>query len=155
MAETEKRKEFTQEEIQGTVADAELILEKVREMQKQIREVLEKCAPAKARFRFHRLMESIEQGYHFGHLGRAITRATRLGRIREATEEETEAIRQAFKERKPGEKISMPYLTVAYRKAWYVLTRPESSGSQALMFALRDLYYRARENAETERPEEK
>ncbi len=148
MAKIGEREEFTQEVIQGTVAEAEIVLDKVRDGQKQIREILEKCPPAKARFRFRRLIESIDQGYHFGHLGRAISRAKRLERIREATEKETGAIQQAFRERRPGEKISMPFLTVAYRKVWYVLTRPESKGSQALMFALRDLYYRAKENAE-------
>lgn len=151
MAKTaEHREEFTQEEIQGTVSDAEMVLEKVRGMQKQIREILDKCPPAKVRFRFHRLMESIDEGYHFGHLNRAINRAKRLGRIREATKEETEAILHALREKKP-----IPYLAVAYRKIWYVLTRPESKGSQALMFALRDLYYRAKKNAETAKPEEK
>jgi len=94
-------------------------------------------------YRFKKLMESIDNGQHFGHYGRAISRAKWIGRLREATTEEMEIIVSCFRN-----KTKLPFLTVGFRRIWYVAKNPENKASQAMLFALRDLYHRAKDAAE-------
>ena len=159
---SDTRNEFSQEEIHGAVSDVELIVqqmqeirttpeakavfEQLREKKEAIGEIFSNCPPARSAYRFRRLMDQVKEGEHFGHYGKAIERALQLGRIREATETEVTEIISCLRDRR-----RLPLLTVSYRKVWYVLTKPELKTSQALMFVLRDLYYRAKKTREAEK----
>ncbi len=117
----------------------------IREKRMAIGAIFRGHPEVKSIFRFKRLMEFVKNGSHFGDYGKAIRRAEWIGRTRKVTTEELDTILNCFRTT-PRTKI--PFPTVGFRRVWYVAVDPSNASTQALIFALRDLYYRAKEEKE-------
>lgn len=123
--------------------EGQQILGRIKSKKAQVGKIFQEFPRVKSIYRFRRLMEFIDEAEHFGHYGRAIARAEYIGRIKKATTEETAKIIECLKEKK-----QLPFLTVGYKKVWYVLIQTNKS-DQALMLNLRNLYYRAKKARES------
>jgi chorismate mutase len=135
------------QEIRKIKSENKTIFDQVRERQMQIGMIFRENPAVKSIYRFQRLMDAIDNGQHFGHYGRAIARAKWLGRLRETNPEETEKILGCFRSET---RTPIPFLTVGYRRVWYVAVDPGNKSTQALILALKELYYRAKKQREEE-----
>jgi hypothetical protein len=119
------------------------IFDQINGKKRAIGKIFREHPEVRSAYRYQILMERIENGQHFGHYSQVISRAKWLGRIRTATSEELNTIIDCFRN-----KSRLPFLTVGFKKVWYLSSDPQNKANQALLMALKNLYYRAKEEKE-------